>query len=63
VPRIKEDIKAKWESEKGIKLDYFEVADKENLILLENVKDAGSSIILIAGFVGEVRLIDNMMVG
>jgi pantoate--beta-alanine ligase len=63
VLRIKEDIKAKWESEKGIKLDYFEVAYKENLILLENVKDAGSSIILIAGFVGEVRLIDNMLVG
>src|SRR5260221_3268226 len=61
--RIREDIKTKWENEKDIKLDYFEVADRENLIPLDNVKDAGSSIMLIAGFVGEVRLIDNMMVG
>ena len=63
LPRIKEDIKTKWENEGGVKLDYFEVADRENLILLDNVKDAESSIILIAGFVGEVRLIDNLMVG
>jgi len=63
LPRIKEAIQAKWENEGGVKLDYFEVADRENLILLDNVKDADSSIILIAGFVGEVRLIDNMTVG
>ena len=63
LPGIKEDIKTKWENEGGVKLDYFEVADRENLILLDNVKDAESSIILIAGFVGEVRLIDNLMVG
>ena len=62
LPRIKENIRTKWKNEKGIKLDYFEVADKENLIVLDNVKDANSSIVLIAGFVGEVRLIDNMMV-
>jgi len=62
LPRIKEDIRTKWKNEKGIKLDYFEVADKENLIVLDNVKGANSSIVLIAGFVGEVRLIDNMMV-
>jgi len=62
-PRIREDIQAKWENEKGTKLDYVELADQENLILLDNVKDANSSIMLMAGFVGEVRLIDNMMVG
>ncbi|HMI67926.1 MAG TPA: pantoate--beta-alanine ligase [Cyclobacteriaceae bacterium] len=62
-PRIREDIQAKWDKEKGIKLDYVELADQENLILLDNVKDATSSIMLMAGFVGEVRLIDNMMVG
>src|SRR5258706_4982323 len=61
--RIKEDIRTKWANEKGVQLDYFEVADRENLILLDSVKDADSSIMPIAGFVGEVRLIDNMMVG
>jgi pantoate--beta-alanine ligase len=63
LPRIKEDIRTKWEKEKSVKLEYFEVADQENLILLDNVKDANSSIMLIAGLVGEVRLIDNMSVG
>jgi len=62
-PRIRVDIQTKWENEKGTKLDYVELADQENLILLDNVKDATSSIMLIAGFVGEVRLIDNMLVG
>src|SRR5258706_6651094 len=61
--RIKEDIQAKWDKEKGTKLDYVELADQENLILLDNVNDATSAIMLMAGFVGEVRLIDNMMVG
>ena len=46
----------------GVTLDYFEVADSENLILLESVITPGQSVMLIAGFVGEVRLIDNMMV-
>ena len=63
LPEIKEEIRARWEGEESIALDYFEVADKENLILLDSVKEAASSIVLIAGFVGEVRLIDNMMVG
>ena len=60
--KIKQEVTVRWKND-GAKLDYFEVADRENLILLENVKESNSSVILIAGFVGEVRLIDNMMVG
>src|SRR6478609_5433994 len=55
----KEFVKQKWESIAGIKLDYFELADSENLNLLETV--TGKSVLLIAGFVGEVRLIDNLL--
>ena len=43
-----------------VRLEYFEVADSENLNVLENVKAATRPIMCIAGFVGEVRLIDNM---
>jgi pantoate--beta-alanine ligase len=50
-----------WGKEVGIKLDYFAVAEAKNLNALDNVKDAGSAILLIAGYVGEVRLIDNLM--
>jgi pantoate--beta-alanine ligase len=56
----KESIKQKWESVPGVKLDYFELADSENLNLLETV--TSKSVLLIAGFVGEVRLIDNLLI-
>ena len=60
---IKADIRKIWAEENGVRLVYFEVADRENLILLDSVKSPNPSIMLIAGFVGEVRLIDNMIVG
>lgn len=41
-------------------LEYFEVADSKNLTLLKNVKDSDQPILCIAGYAGEVRLIDNM---
>lgn len=45
----------------GVTLEYFEVADSENLNLLKSVKEGKNQPILcIAGYVGEVRLIDNM---
>jgi len=57
--QVKEVVKQKCESVEGVKLDYFELADSENLNLLEAVSD--KSVLLIAGFVGEVRLIDNLL--
>ncbi len=48
--------------EPGVRLEYFVLADTENLTLLENVMQPNRSILLMAGFVGEIRLIDNMFV-
>ena len=48
--------------EPRVRLEYFELADTENLNLLESVKQPTPSILLVAGFVGEIRLIDNMFV-
>jgi pantoate--beta-alanine ligase len=62
VRKVKMAVKNIVEAEKGITLEYFEVADSKNLTLLENVSDAESPIMCIAGYVGEVRLIDNMFV-
>ncbi|HEY9048662.1 MAG TPA: pantoate--beta-alanine ligase [Ohtaekwangia sp.] len=53
-------VKEILEQKPGIKLEYFEVAESKNLNLLENVKDSDQPIMCIAGFVGEIRLIDNM---
>lgn len=46
----------------GVTLEYFELADSQNLNLLENVEQSGRPIMCIAGYVGEIRLIDNMFV-
>jgi len=48
------------EAEPEIRLEYFEVTDSKNLNVLENVEASDKPIMCIAGYVGEVRLIDNM---
>jgi pantoate--beta-alanine ligase len=55
---VKDFVRQKCESIQDVKIDYFELADRENLNLLEAVTP--SSVLLIAGFIGEVRLIDNL---
>lgn len=57
---VRQDIKHFCEAESGVKLEYIELATRENLILTDNVNDANNLVLLIAGFVGEVRLIDNI---
>jgi pantoate--beta-alanine ligase len=60
VSYVKESVKNALERDPEIQLEYFEVADSENLKPLTDVKDSPRPILCIAAFVGEVRLIDNM---
>jgi pantoate--beta-alanine ligase len=46
----------------GIRLEYFELASRENLSILSEYNSNTPSLLLIAAFVGEVRLIDNLFV-
>jgi pantoate--beta-alanine ligase len=59
---VKSTVKEIVEHEASVKLEYFEIADSKNLNLLENVETSKQPIMCIAGFVGEIRLIDNMFV-
>jgi len=59
---IKAKVREMCDKETNVKLEYFELANTENLNLIDDVKQADQSILLIAGFVGEIRLIDNMFV-
>jgi len=59
ISRVKEIVKGKFEAIEGVKLEYFELASTENLKSVESVTD--NTVLLIAGFVGEVRLIDNLL--
>jgi pantoate--beta-alanine ligase len=57
---VKEDAKATFGRDPDIRLEYFEVADSENLKPLNDVNESARPILCIAAFVGDVRLIDNM---
>lgn len=60
ISQVKDFVKKRLEGSPDIKLEYFEVADSENLKLLNNVEESISPILCIAAFVGDVRLIDNL---
>lgn len=55
----REEVKRYCETKSGVQLEYLELADASNFELLENVTT--HAILLIAGYVGEVRLIDNLL--
>lgn len=60
VSDVKAYVKNQFAQDPEVRLEYFEVADSENLKPLKNVNDSMQPILCIAAFVGEVRLIDNM---
>lgn len=45
----------------GFKVDYVEIADAKNLELVDKWDGSGNNIALVAAFMNEVRLIDNML--
>jgi pantoate--beta-alanine ligase len=57
--KVKAEVKYFCESQPEIKLEYLALADSANLFLSNSV--SRQSILLIAGYAGEVRLIDNLM--
>jgi pantoate--beta-alanine ligase len=59
--QIETEINKKFESSSGVTLEYVSLADSKNLKPIENVNTAKHPIILIAGYVGDVRLIDNLL--
>jgi pantoate--beta-alanine ligase len=62
IEKVQKMVKKMVEEHPEVTLEYFEVAESKNLNLVENVERADQPIMCIAGYVGEVRLIDNMFV-
>jgi pantoate--beta-alanine ligase len=59
---IRETVQTEFSQVDDIKLEYFELVDSSNLMSLKNVGDkTDNAILLVAGYVGEVRLIDNLL--
>ncbi|MFZ1807922.1 MAG: pantoate--beta-alanine ligase [Cyclobacteriaceae bacterium] len=59
--KIRKDAEARVKKYDGVKLEYFELANKNTLQDLEDVSDYKNGILLMAAFVNDVRLIDNML--
>jgi len=60
VADVKNEIDKAFTPETKTALEYLELADSINLNTLDNVSDGNQPILCIAGYIGEVRLIDNM---
>jgi len=60
VGSVKKRVYELFEKTDDVTLEYFELAESKNLNVLEFVKGAEMPILCIAGYVGDVRLIDNM---
>ncbi len=57
---VKKAVKSLVEEQQDVKLEYFELADRKNLMPVNTVDSGTQAIICIAAYAGEVRLIDNM---
>ena len=56
---VKDKVRQMCEANPNVKLEYIEWVDTKNLKPVQNV--LAGSVLLIAGYVGEVRLIDNLL--
>lgn len=60
VAEVKRLIRQKIDAQPHTRLEYLEVVDPLNLNPLNNVRECNQPILCIAGYIGEIRLIDNM---
>ena len=64
ISEIKEEVLVFLKNIEGIKVEYFEIVEKNTLISLENLDNISQKTriaLCIAAFLGEVRLIDNLL--
>ena len=57
---VKQTVEVMIREIPNVSLEYFELADSKNLNLIGNVEQSANPIMCIAGYIGEIRLIDNM---
>jgi len=58
---IEQEAKIMCKALPDVRLEYISLANKKNLNPMNNVTSSDQAVILIAGYVGEVRLIDNIL--
>lgn len=60
IDTVKTAVKIMLEKVPGMRLEYLELSDSENLKSLDGVVTDAKPILCIAGYAGDVRLIDNL---
>jgi len=60
IAEVRKEVQIRFNKTEGVQLEYLELADSHTLEILEHGEKV-SAVILIAGFVDDVRLIDNML--
>lgn len=58
IPELRDLVSAVMNEEPSVKLEYFEIADRDTL---ETTTEKKNAVAFIAAYVGEVRLIDNVI--
>ena len=61
IAEIKEEVLVFLGNIEGIEVEYFEIVAQNTLISLDNLAEKTSIALCIAAFLGEVRLIDNLL--
>jgi pantoate--beta-alanine ligase len=60
--KVKDDVVDYFRNIEGAELEYFEIVDRETLLPVMQIEDSQSTALCIAGYVGKIRLIDNLIV-
>ncbi len=61
VPQVKAELMNAFAGQSAFRLEYFEIADIENLLPLEEYKAGEPAALCLAAHLGKVRLIDNLL--
>lgn len=62
IEEVRTSIIDSLENDKGLKLEYFEICNPENLEPLKECREFETAVVLIAAWVEGVRLIDNVLI-
>lgn len=60
LPELKQKAHS-WLEKAGFKVDYFDIADSNNLSIVDKYNSKQKLVALVAAYMNEVRLIDNML--
>ncbi|MFN2128099.1 MAG: pantoate--beta-alanine ligase [Anaerolineales bacterium] len=61
VEEVKKYVEYSFKGKPELSLEYFEVVDTERFMLVDRVRDKNNTALCIAGYINNIRLIDNVM--